>query len=775
MNNSEKILSRLLDPRDLANIKTGSIFYKQIAVIKIGRTTYFLLRPLTVIKGAVKKKLAFAYVQNDDNLVAVTDVKKNRKIFKKYYRLFSQHEKGEVTKCGSIIKSNIPYESFLLVEEKKLAEARKNAITLKQHREINKAWDAFKNNIKGQNAVIAKIVKAVFGKRLNENNGGPLLIGCFGAPGVGKTASANLLSKLLGIPILFIAGSVYSDEQSAVLALLGSEKNYKGSWLGIISRFVIKHGRCIVLIDEFDQLAASVRERLWQIFSEGVITDNCLGLTVSVSNVIFIISSNRCKDLYDSGFNMADIPLERITASLSREMDNKGRPLFPPALISRMVSTGILLIFNNLVYSSKKQIVAAEIERIAKNQSDVTYTLDPVKLSETIVLSNVNFDARQLKGEVKKMFEDITFSANNIIGEIYPESFVDAVSIEIDDFRSIESVKSLMPKKKQKLLCFGDLEESKEMKNVEVILGREDIDSYFTSNSEVESILIDATDSIDRARRIFKAVKERTYLPIYVFTRKDNIAKSQILSFEEQGANEIYVPSCNRTLSDWLSEVATNLEFNAMCRTFYEKALKLAHAIDYSLDGHTLHIKLSFNIEADANSYEYGKIRCFDSKQLRQIALHEASHAVCAHVLGMTPDTVSVISRGGVGGSVTYSTTQVIQTESMLRDRICIALAGRVGEKILLGDAIGVNSGAAADLEHATHIASEMLTKLGMAGSLSVGGEPDNKQLNQIIDSEYKRTEEVLSTRLDIISRVADALCEKRTLNKEEFERIVLC
>lgn len=772
MNN---IISRLLDSRDTANVKIDSIFYKQIAVIMMGVTPYFLLRPLTVIKGAIKKKLAFAYIQNDDNLVAVTDAKKNRAIFKKYYRLFSQYEKGEVTKCGSVIKSNIPYESFLLVDDKHLTEIRRNAITLKKHREINKAWDTFKEYIKGQNAAIAKIVKAVFGKMTNENNSGPLLIGCFGAPGVGKTASANLLSKLLGIPILFIAGSVYSDEQSAVLALLGSEKNYKGSWLGIISRFVFKHGHCIVLIDEFDQLAASVRERLWQIFSEGVITDNCLGLTVSVSNVIFIISSNRCKDLYDSGFNMADIPLERITASLGREIDSKGRPLFPPALISRMVSTGILLIFNNLVYSSKKEIVAAEIERIAKNKSDITYTLDPVKLGEAIVLNNVNFDARELKGELRKMFEDITFSANNIIGEIYPESFVDVISIEIDDFRSIESVKSLTPKKKHKLLCFGDLEESKKMKNVEVISGTEDIDSYFISNSEVDSILIDATDSIDRARRIFKAVKDRTHLPIYVFTRKDNIAKSQVLSFEEQGANEIYIPSCNRTLSDWLLEVATNLEFNAMCRTFCEKALKLAHTIDYSLEGHTLHVKLSFDIESDANSYEYGKIKCFESKHLRQIALHEASHAICSHALGFTPDIISVISRGNVGGSVTYSNTQVFQTEAMLRNRICIALAGRVGEMLILGKEDGVNSGALSDLKSATQIANEMLTNLGMAGSLSVGGEPNKEQLDQIINSEYKRTEEMLLTRLDVISRVADALCKKRTLNKEEFERIVLC
>ena len=109
MNSLEKTLSRLLDSRDVANVKMDGIFYKQVAVIMLGEIPHFLLRPITIIKGAIKKKLAFAYVQSDDKLVVVTDAKKNRKIFKKYYHLFSQHEKCEVTKCGSIIKSNIPY------------------------------------------------------------------------------------------------------------------------------------------------------------------------------------------------------------------------------------------------------------------------------------------------------------------------------------------------------------------------------------------------------------------------------------------------------------------------------------------------------------------------------------------------------------------------------------------------------------------------------------------------------------------------------------------
>ncbi|WP_298856965.1 AAA family ATPase [uncultured Sulfitobacter sp.] len=87
------------------------------------------------------------------------------------------------------------------------------------------------------------------------------------------------------------------------------------------------------------------------------------------------------------------------------------------------------------------------------------------------------------------------------------------------------------------------------------------------------------------------------------------------------------------------------------------------------------------------------------SEELYRVAIHEAGHAVIAHVLGLPlPAMVRVTARGGayVGKLPFASTKQIIC------DQIAVTLGGRAAEAVILGS---VSDGAESDLAQATELA----------------------------------------------------------------------
>jgi cell division protease FtsH len=174
------------------------------------------------------------------------------------------------------------------------------------------------------------------------------------------------------------------------------------------------------------------------------------------------------------------------------------------------------------------------------------------------------------------------------------------------------------------------------------------------------------------------------------------------------------------------------------------------------------------------------------------IAYHEAGHAICGWYLEHASPLVKVtiVPRGiGTLGYAQYLPKEeyITRTEQLL-DRMCMTFGGRAAEKIIFDK---ISTGAQNDLDQVTKMAYSMITIFGMnenVGQVSFYGlQSDSFQkpysedtaslidneVRKLLDSQYKRSQELLLVKKEELEKLADALLEKEVLHKSDLERII--
>ena len=147
---------------------------------------------------------------------------------------------------------------------------------------------------------------------------------------------------------------------------------------------------------------------------------------------------------------------------------------------------------------------------------------------------------------------------------------------------------------------------------------------------------------------------------------------------------------------------------------------------------------------------------------------------------------VSIIPRGVAGGYTMYKSDEdkyyISKTE--MQEKLIALLGGRAAEKLVLDD---ISTGASNDIEVATKIARDMVTKYGMSDTLGPidfqGQEPYEIQMfgenigdkiglevKRLIDTAYNDAQTLLKEHRDKLDLIANALLEKEKVNEEEFE-----
>ena len=192
------------------------------------------------------------------------------------------------------------------------------------------------------------------------------------------------------------------------------------------------------------------------------------------------------------------------------------------------------------------------------------------------------------------------------------------------------------------------------------------------------------------------------------------------------------------------------------------------------------------------------KTRVRSEKENRLVAYHEAGHAVVSRYLP-TQDPVhqiSIVPRGMAGGYTMYRPTEdkSFMSKTEMEENIVSLLGGRVAEALILND---ISTGASNDIERASQIARNMVTKYGMSdrvGTIMFGGgqgevflgrdfaqtkdyseETANiidEEVKKIVDRAYNRAVEILSAHTDKLHAVAGVLLEKEKIEGEEFDKI---
>ena len=192
------------------------------------------------------------------------------------------------------------------------------------------------------------------------------------------------------------------------------------------------------------------------------------------------------------------------------------------------------------------------------------------------------------------------------------------------------------------------------------------------------------------------------------------------------------------------------------------------------------------------------KTRVRSEKEKRLVSYHEAGHAVVSRYLP-TQDPVhqiSIVPRGMAGGYTMYRPTEdkSFMSKTEMEENIVSLLGGRVAEALILND---ISTGASNDIERASQIARNMVTKYGMSdrvGAIMFGGgqgevflgrdfaqtkdyseETANiidEEVKKIVDRAYNRAVEILSAHVDKLHAVAGVLLEKEKIEGEEFDKI---
>jgi len=208
----------------------------------------------------------------------------------------------------------------------------------------------------------------------------------------------------------------------------------------------------------------------------------------------------------------------------------------------------------------------------------------------------------------------------------------------------------------------------------------------------------------------------------------------------------------------------------------------------------------SLDIEEAATKVKLGpqRKRMQSEEERKMTAYHEGGHAVVAHFLPHVDPVhrISIVARGMTGGHtlVPPSVDRYTETKTRLLERIATLLGGRAAEDLIFGE---FTTGASSDLEIASTLAREMVTEFGMSDlgptifapraqfgtwpmmpgdSAQVSPElaaKIDKEVARFIDAGYKKAKELLVRQRVKLDKVAAALLEKETLDRDDFEKLV--
>ena len=190
------------------------------------------------------------------------------------------------------------------------------------------------------------------------------------------------------------------------------------------------------------------------------------------------------------------------------------------------------------------------------------------------------------------------------------------------------------------------------------------------------------------------------------------------------------------------------------------------------------------------------KSRVVSERAKRLTAYHEAGHAIAAHYLPNADPVhyITIIPRGQAGGFTWFRKKEDAEdftSRGEMFDDIVLSLGGRVAEKLFLDD---ISTGAAGDIQQATHTARDMVMKYGMSEKLGPISFDDSShslfigrdfgttksyseetaatidaEVKRIFDEAYAQCEQILKEHAELLTKIAEYLLINETLDGPDF------
>ncbi len=196
------------------------------------------------------------------------------------------------------------------------------------------------------------------------------------------------------------------------------------------------------------------------------------------------------------------------------------------------------------------------------------------------------------------------------------------------------------------------------------------------------------------------------------------------------------------------------------------------------------------------------KSMVMSEKEKMNTAYHEAGHAIVGRLVPEHDPVykVSIIPRGRALGVTMFlpEEDRYSHSRQSLISRICSLFGGRIAEEITLG-AEGVTTGASNDIQRATELARNMVTKWGLSeklGPLMYDDESEevflgrsaghaqkvyspetaqriDDEVRSIIDGCYEKARQILNDNMDKLHKMAEALMKYETIDTEQIDAIM--
>ena len=192
------------------------------------------------------------------------------------------------------------------------------------------------------------------------------------------------------------------------------------------------------------------------------------------------------------------------------------------------------------------------------------------------------------------------------------------------------------------------------------------------------------------------------------------------------------------------------------------------------------------------------KTRVISEKEKYITAYHEGGHAILFEVLSeLDPvHSISIIPTGMAGGYTMPlpGEDRMYMTKMMMEQEIISLLGGRAAEELGIKD---ITTGASNDIERATSMARDMVTKYGMSellGPIQFGGDNDevfigrdwgharnygegvaatiDQEVNRIVTDAYREAKRLLQENMEMLHATAKLLVEKEKVTGDEFRSL---
>jgi len=188
-------------------------------------------------------------------------------------------------------------------------------------------------------------------------------------------------------------------------------------------------------------------------------------------------------------------------------------------------------------------------------------------------------------------------------------------------------------------------------------------------------------------------------------------------------------------------------------------------------------------------------------KEKKMTAYHESGHAIVGLLVPSHDPVykVSIIPRGRALGVTMFlpEEDRYSLSKEQLNSQISSLFGGRIAEELIYGSDM-VTTGASNDIERATELARNMVTKWGLSSKLgplsyseeegevflgrsvtqhkSVSDETAHiidEEIRSFIDSNYERSEQILKDNLDKLHAMTDALMKYETIDRDQIDDIM--